>query len=175
MPDFSKIKTAPPHLAMKVTRWIGSTQSITAHTIFFIVCFVSVYANLLSFDRMLLVLTTLVSLEAIYLAIFIQMTINRTTQSIAEVEEDIDEIQKDVDELQEDVEEMSEEDKAEARRDAVHDESLLEIRKKLVQLGKDLETLAHRPTVTHVPVEQKIEEALPKVKKASSKKKSKKK
>jgi hypothetical protein len=40
----------------------------------------------------LLVLTTLVSLEAIYLSIFIQMAVNRTAQSIKEVEEDFEEI-----------------------------------------------------------------------------------
>ena len=38
-------------------------------------------------------LTTAVSLEAIYLSIFIQMTVNRNTQSLEEVEEDIEGIQ----------------------------------------------------------------------------------
>jgi chromosome segregation ATPase len=79
---------------------------------------------------MLLVLTTVVSLEAIYLAIFIQMTVNRHTESLREVEadvdeiqedigeiqEDVDEIQEDVDELQEDLEEMSEDEKEEERK-----------------------------------------------------------
>src|SRR4029077_14099946 len=73
-------------------------------------------------DKMLLVLTTIVSLEAIYLSIFIQMTINYTTkeleevgddieemqEDIGEIQEDVDEIQEDVDELQEDVEDISE-------------------------------------------------------------------
>jgi low affinity Fe/Cu permease len=61
----------------------------------------------------------MVSLEAIYLAIFIQMTVNQNTQSLREVEvdideiqENIDEIQEDVDEIQEDVVEMTEEEKA---------------------------------------------------------------
>lgn len=57
---------------------------------------------------MLLVLTTLVSLEAIYLAIFIQMSINQTTESLEVVEHDIDEIQEDIDEIQEDVDEIQE-------------------------------------------------------------------
>ena len=66
---------------------------------------------------MLLILTTLVSLEAIYLAIFIQMSVNKNSQDIeiiqedvGEIQEDIDEIQKDVDEIQEDIEDMEEED-----------------------------------------------------------------
>ena len=48
-------------------------------------------------------------MEAIYLAIFIQMTVNRNTESIEDIEEDIEDIQEDVEELSEDVEELSEE------------------------------------------------------------------
>jgi peptidoglycan hydrolase CwlO-like protein len=63
----------------------------------------------------LLFLTTIVSLEAIYLSIFIQMTVNQQAKELEEVSEDIEEIQedvegiqKDVDEIQEDVEEIQE-------------------------------------------------------------------
>jgi hypothetical protein len=90
----------------KFTRLIGSTQSVILHTIFFIVMlglpFVGVHL-----DTILLILTTLVSLEAIYLAIFIQMSVNENTTSLLEVEEDIDEIQENVEEIQEDVDEIS--------------------------------------------------------------------
>lgn len=108
--------------ALSVTRWVGSPQSVIIHTIIFVGCFASVYLGFLPFERMLLVLTTIVSLEAIYLSIFIQMTINYTTQSlkevelnldeiqedVAEIQEDVDEIQEDIDEIQEDVEEIQE-------------------------------------------------------------------
>jgi uncharacterized protein YoxC len=57
---------------------------------------------------MLLVLTTVVSLEAIYLAIFIQFTVNRQAQSLKEVEEDVESIQENVEELEEHVEEIKE-------------------------------------------------------------------
>jgi uncharacterized protein YoxC len=56
----------------------------------------------------LLILTTIVSLEAIYLSIFIQITVNRQARELEEVSEDIEEIQEDVDEIQEDVEEIQE-------------------------------------------------------------------
>src|SRR5581483_9434848 len=99
----------------RITTWIGSVQSLIIHTIIFIGSFAAVWLRLLPFDLMLLILTTALSLEAIYLAIFIQMTVNINTASLREVEEDIDEIQEnveeigeDIDELQEDVEEMSE-------------------------------------------------------------------
>lgn len=102
-------------LTFRITSWVGSTVSLVLHTLIFAGFFALVGLGVLELETMLLILTTLVSLEAIYLAIFIQMTVNANTQSLREVEEDIDEIQEDVeeinediDELQEDVEEMSE-------------------------------------------------------------------
>jgi len=107
---------------MTITRAVGSPVSIAIHSILFLGSFALAFFGFVDFDRMLLVLTTVVSLEAIYLAIFIQMTINYQSQSIAEVSadveeiqedvegisEDVGEIQEDVEELQEDVEEISE-------------------------------------------------------------------
>jgi peptidoglycan hydrolase CwlO-like protein len=60
----------------------------------------------IKFDTVLLVLTTVVSLEAIYLSIFIQMTVNENTQSLEEVEEDIEDIAEEVEEISEDIEEI---------------------------------------------------------------------
>jgi len=94
--------------SLSVTKWIGSVPSIILHTIFFVGCFMAVLFDVISFDRMLLVLTTLVSLEAIYLAIFIQMSLNLARESLAEVEHDVDEIQEDIDEIQHDVDEIQE-------------------------------------------------------------------
>jgi uncharacterized membrane protein len=90
----------------QITEWIGTPNSIIAHTVFFIGIFALRFFNL-PFENILIILTTLVSLEAIYLAIFIQMTINRTTESLKSVEEDVGEIQKDVEELGGDFEEIS--------------------------------------------------------------------
>src|SRR3989339_555669 len=82
-------------MAMHWTRWIGSPVSLVVHTIIFLGCIALGFFGV-SWDEILLVLTTVVSLEAIYLAIFIQMTVNRTTQELAEVGEDIEEIQEDI-------------------------------------------------------------------------------
>lgn len=84
----------------KLTHWIGSAQSIVLHTIFFIVIFGLRFFGFSSAD-VLLVLTTVVSLEAIYLSIFIQMTVNKQSRELEEVSEDIEEIQEDVEEIQE--------------------------------------------------------------------------
>lgn len=89
----------------KFTKWIGSTESVILHTIFFIVMLILPFFGI-HVDTVLLFLTTLVSLEAIYLAIFIQMSVNENTVSLQEVEENIDEIQENVDEIQEDVGEI---------------------------------------------------------------------
>ena len=94
--------------ANTITKWVGSPSSIIVHTLLFSAAFLLAAFHLVSFDRMLLVLTTMVSLEAIYLAIFIQMTVNRQEAALAEVEEDIEEIQEDVGEIQEDIEDIQE-------------------------------------------------------------------
>lgn len=94
-------------ISVKATEWIGTTQSILVHTALFILCF-ALYFFGIKFDQILLILTTIVSLEAIYLALFIQMTVNRNTESLEDVEEDIEEIQEDVEGLEGDFEEVRE-------------------------------------------------------------------
>jgi uncharacterized protein YoxC len=144
--------------ALTITRWVGSLQSIVIHTVIFILSFGTVLLGVFSFDRMLLVLTTILSLEAIYLSLFIQMTVNYTTETIEEVEHDIDEIQEDidemqedveeiqedVDEIQEDVEEMSEEDKAEEAREMAEGKTLEQIYDGLKKLMQDVEKLQNK-------------------------------
>jgi len=138
--------------ALSVTRWVGSPASIIVHTILFAGSFFAVFTGWLHFDRMLLILTTIVSLEAIYLAIFIQMTINFTTQELAEVSEDIEEMQEDigeiaedVDELQEDVEEISEDveemSEEEASEEVLEEARKNEQKKTLVDIQSDLRKL----------------------------------
>jgi len=130
-------------LPVKFTDWIGSNSSIVVHTFFFIGIFALRYFNVATSD-ILLILTTVVSLEAIYLAIFIQMTVNRNTQSLVEVEEDIDEIQedvmgmeKDIDEIQEDVMELTEEEAEEEQTKM----TIGRIQADLEKLLHDIETL----------------------------------
>lgn len=94
-------------IASAVTEWMGSISSLIVHTILFSGAFLLVLFWV-EMDKMLAILTNIVSLEAIYLAIFIQMAVNKNTKSLKEVEKDIDEIQEDVDEIQEDIEEIQE-------------------------------------------------------------------
>lgn len=109
--------------------------SLILHTLFFIASFAAVLLGILELNTMLLVLTTVVSLEAIYLAIFIQMTVNENTRSLREVEEDIDEIQEDVEELGEDVDEIQE-DIEEISED------IDEIQEDVEEMGEDLEEMS---------------------------------
>ena len=138
--------------AISITRWIGSPTSIIVHTIAFVVAFVAVAEDLISWSDMLLLLTTVVSLEAIYLAIFIQMTINYTTHELQEVGEDIEEMQEDIGELQEDVEEitedfeeMSEEEQEEELRKTEQKKTLTDIQSDLRRLMQDIEKLQKNP------------------------------
>lgn len=89
--------------ALKATRWIGSVQSLVVHTIIFAGVF-SLWFFGISLERILIAITTIVSYEAIYLAIFIQMTVNRNTKRLYEVSKDIEEIQEDVEDIEEEEE-----------------------------------------------------------------------
>ena len=74
--------------ADNATKWIGSTSSLITHTILFAGCFALIVFGV-NFERVMLVLTTNVSLEAIYLAIFIQMTVTKNTADIEDIAEDV--------------------------------------------------------------------------------------
>lgn len=132
----------------RITRLIGSVPSILLHTVFFLACLAALLLRLFAFDAILLVLNTIVSLEAIYLALFIQLTVNQNTDSLRGVEEDIDEIQEDVeelgedvDEIQEDIEEMSEEDEEDERREREQVVTLEQLTSSVRQILADLESL----------------------------------
>jgi len=153
-----KPKEKLEQFAFAVTRSVGSIESIIVHSMLFLGAFGSVWSGLVTFDRMLLFLTTIVSLEAIYLSIFIQMTINYQAEDIDEIQEDIDEIQEDVDEIQEDVdeiqedvdeiqenvEEMTEEEREEEALQAGQAKTLEEIQAGLKKLITDIEHLQNK-------------------------------
>ncbi len=133
--------------SITATRWIGSTQSLSVHTVLFILAFILVLFGI-PFDKVLLVLTTIVSLEAIYLSIFIQMSVNRTTRrlhavskDIEEIQHDVEEISEDVGEIQKDVEEISE-DVDEIQKDVEEiSEDVEGIEKDVDELQKDVEEI----------------------------------
>jgi peptidoglycan hydrolase CwlO-like protein len=80
-----------------------------------------------------LFLTTVVSLEAIYLSILIQLSVNLQSKKIQSIQEDVEGIQEDVEEIQEDVEEINEEED-----DDEDDESIKEIKSTLDKLLKEV-------------------------------------
>jgi low affinity Fe/Cu permease len=141
-------------VAEKFTTWLGSPVSIVVHTLLFIAAFALVGFGV-DLDTVLLTLTTAVSLEAIYLALFIQMTVNRNTKSLADVEEDIeeiaedvegiekdiDEIEKDIDEMQEDVEEIEKDNDEDDLHDAATMKTLNVLQVDIQKLMEDIQTL----------------------------------
>ncbi len=139
--------TTPPSAADRFTQWIGSWASIILHTIFFAAAFCLVLMGV-PFDQVLLILTTVVSLEAIYLALFIQMTVNKNTQSLAEVEEDLEEIQedvegieKDIDEIQEDVVEIQEDSDKDDLHGVTTIDTLSKLQNDMQRLMEDIQAL----------------------------------
>jgi len=94
-------------LSERIPVLMGNPASVVIHTIFFIGIFVLRFFDY-TIDQIMLILTTAVSLEAIYLSLFIQMSVNKTTESLEDVEKDIDEIQEDVEDITEDIDEVQE-------------------------------------------------------------------
>jgi len=139
----------------RLTVWIGSITSLALHTLVFGSSFVAAYLGYVEWDTMLLVLTTLVSLEAIYLSIFIQMTVNRHQKELEEVSEDVEDIQEDieeisedvedlgsdVEEIQEDIEELTVDETAEEERKQKQLVSLEQLTSDIKRILNDLETL----------------------------------
>ncbi len=93
-------------LSYKAQHWIGTPQSLVLHTLLFAGFFISVLLGV-DFSKMLLVLTTIVSLEAIYLSIFIQMGVNKYGSRLKEVAEDVDDVLEDTKELTEEEDNMA--------------------------------------------------------------------
>lgn len=134
----SRNKNELERIASKATRWIGSIESLIAHTILFVGAFAVILFGV-PFATVLLFLTTIVSLEAIYLSIFIQMSVNKATKDIEYIQEDVEDIQEDVDEIQEDVDEIQE-DVAEIEKDVDEiQEDVAEIEKDVDEIQEDVE------------------------------------
>jgi uncharacterized protein YlxW (UPF0749 family) len=131
-------------LINKLITSIGSVSSLVIHTILFVLAWL--------FTDFLF-LTTVVSLEAIYLSILIQLSVNLQAKKIQSIQEDVvgtqetvniqskklesiqenvEEIQEDVEEIQEDVEEINEDE------DEDDDESIKEIKSTLDKLMKEV-------------------------------------
>lgn len=138
------------NLAIKATRWIGTPASIIVHTVFFILAFVFYFLGF-PLDTILLVLTTIVSLEAIYLALFIQLSVNKNTESLEDVEEDIEEIQEDVEGLEGGFEEIAEDVEG-------LEGNIQRLRKNMQELGEDIEEI--QEDVEELNVDEQSEEEI---------------
>lgn len=132
--------------AFKATNWIGSVQSLIVHTIIFVGSFGFLLLGV-SFDKILLVLTTLLSFEAIYLSIFIQMSVNRHEQALQSVGEDVDDIQESMDDLHETVTEISEDiDEIQEDIDEIQ-EDIDDIQEDIDEIQEDVEEMAEPKAV----------------------------
>lgn len=149
MEEKKKDENVSGGFSSRTTRAIGSPASLLLHTVLFAGA-LSLYFTDYDFDSVLLILTTLVSLEAIYLAIFIQMTVNRESERLSDVSHDIEEIQEDVEDITEEVkelgddvedisEEMEKEEREEEKEKATSTAHLEKIENTLQGLLKEIE------------------------------------
>lgn len=135
-------------MSLKFTSWLGTPLSVIIHTLLFIGIFGLKWFGF-SIDSVLLILTTAVSLEAIYLAIFIQMTVNKSMISLESVRDDVEDIQEGVEELEGDIKEISEdvediqlEDEKDNHVESTKALNLIE--KQLQRVIMELESLKHK-------------------------------
>ena len=163
-PPQKKDETYAEYLAFRAIRWIGSIESLIFHTAGFIISFMLYFLGV-NFNTILLVVTTVLSLEAVYLSIFAQMTLNRHSdelediqedvgdiqedveeiqEDVDEIQEDVDEIQKDVDEIQEDVEEIQDEEEVHETHVMVDPAMLSRIEQSLRELGTEIAEMKRR-------------------------------
>lgn len=135
-----KSADAIERVAIRATRWVGSTNSLLIHTALFMASFVLYFFGI-PIDKILLVVTTLVSLEAIYLSIFIQMSVNRQARRLHAVARDVEEIQEDVEEIQEDVEEIQEDVEGIEKDIEEIQEDVDEIQEDVGEIEKDVDVM----------------------------------
>jgi uncharacterized protein YoxC len=157
-----KIKTINKleRFSIQATRWIGSLESLVVHTVFFSGIFSLVFFGV-AIEKILLTVTTIVSYEAIYLSIFIQMSVNRQARKLKAVARDVEEIQEDVEEIQEDVEEIQEDVEGIEKDVEEIQEDVEEIQEDVEGIEKDVEEI--QEDVEEIQEEseedEKIEEA----------------
>lgn len=89
-------------LAYAARKWIRTPQSVLVHTIFFIL----VYGLMLVFpknkDQIVNLITNIVSIEAIYLTLFVLMGTHEVRQGVRDVAENVEDILEDTEDLTED-------------------------------------------------------------------------
>ncbi len=139
----------------KFVLWIGSVQSLVVHTVVYASVFALGFLSVYPWEIILLVFTTIISMEAIYLSLFIQITVNRHQKELEEVSEDVEDIQEDIQEIsedvedlgddvediQEDIQELTEDEESEEERKTKQMVSLEQLTNDIQRVLKDLETL----------------------------------
>lgn len=124
--------------AFGAIRSVGSIPSLLVHTVLFVGIFALQFLGF-SFDQIMLILTTIVSLEAIYLSIFIQMSVNRQAKHIEEVREDVEDISEDVEEISKDIDTIQEDVKEIGEDVDEMSEDIEEISEDIEEISEDVE------------------------------------
>jgi F0F1-type ATP synthase membrane subunit b/b' len=135
----------------RITIWVGSTVSLLIHTIWFLLAFSSHWFFGWGFDFILLVLTTVVSLEAIYISIFIQRAVNQQSIRLHDVEESIDDVEEaldDVEEALDDVEEALDDVEETLSEEEEEEKAANDLRPSMEELMKEMRALLEEMKAT---------------------------
>jgi uncharacterized membrane protein len=78
-----------------IMRWMGTKSSVYIHSLALILC--PVLILFVSWDKIFLFLTFVVSIEAIYQNIFLQMGSNLNSDKLVDIHEDVQEVADELD------------------------------------------------------------------------------
>lgn len=130
-------------------RSMGSIKSLVIHTLLFLSAF-SLFFVGINIDVILSVVTNVVSLEAIYLSILIQMSVNLQSEKLESVAADVVDLQEDVEDIQSNVEDIQsnvediQEDVEDIQEDVEDEEDLTAIKDTLDKLMKEVIALKNK-------------------------------
>jgi len=133
-------RTKTDSITNSITKWLGTPVSIWTHTVFFATMFILPFFGW-PLQQMLLVLTTVLSIEAIYLALFIQMSVNKASESLEEVEESLEEVEEDIDDIERDIDTIQEDEKKDDMIDRRMAETLRQLDQRIEKLHENIEVL----------------------------------
>ncbi len=89
--------------------WLGTIQSVVIHTFVFSGFYAAaILAGGTDGDHIISIFTNILSIEAIYLSIFIQLSVNRSNKNVEQIKEDVSELNENIDDIAEDVSELNE-------------------------------------------------------------------
>lgn len=128
---------------------LGTIQSVVIHSIIFASFYCSAWIFPSQSDHIISLFTNLLSIEAIYLSVFIQLSVNRNNEHVEQIKEDVSELNENIDDIAEDMSELNEN---------VDDiaEDVSEINENIDDIAEDVEELNEDENEDDKPMKEQV-------------------